>query len=551
MPEGSGFLTDFKRIQVISGVAATSGVIMTVVALFLFPLSAQAKILILWISAATLLFNAVYYLIPRFYLNKNWAFLPDLVFIVAITLVSRILGDYGVIYFLFYMILAGIDAFIFPLHQYLLVMTAMILGVLLSVPSEQIFSARPIYEIYGLLVLAVVLHLIARDALKVRQSKENLEGEIAKLEADKKEIRTLLQSMGDGMFVVDAAGKITFFNRAALSILRIIAPEEKIIGKDINVFLNTIGRNGPEPVTQDVFATLERSLRDDLRVVQIDKVLKLHTNVTPIFNAHNKLQGAIIFFRDITGEKKIDEQKAEFNAIASHELRNPLTVIEGYLYYLLDPGSKLKYDKKTKEYLTKAHGASQELIHLVSDILTVVKVEDDELRVEMQKTNLAELAKKALKAEQKKAREKGLKLQFALASKKVPEIFTDRVKVREILTNLLENGIKFTEKGTVTLELGVLEKEVIISVTDTGAGIADKDQKMVFQKFYRSENWKTRKTGGTGLGLYIAKTLVERLGGRIGVQSSLGKGSRFYFTLPIKEKGEKIVAKVEPTAGKD
>jgi signal transduction histidine kinase len=181
----------------------------------------------------------------------------------------------------------------------------------------------------------------------------------------------------------------------------------------------------------------------------------------------------------------------------------------------------------------------------------VVKVEDDELRVEMQKTNLAELAKKALKAEQKKAREKGLKLQFALASKKVPEIFTDRVKVREILTNLLENGIKFTEKGTVTLELGVLEKEVIISVTDTGAGIADKDQKMVFQKFYRSENWKTRKTGGTGLGLYIAKTLVERLGGRIGVQSSLGKGSRFYFTLPIKEKGEKIVAKVEPTAGKD
>jgi signal transduction histidine kinase len=270
-----------------------------------------------------------------------------------------------------------------------------------------------------------------------------------------------------------------------------------------------------------------------------------------IFSAHNKLQGAIIFFRDITNEKKMDEQKAEFNAIASHELRNPLTVIEGYLYYLLDPGSKLKYDKSTREYLEKAHSASQDLIHLVSDILTAVKAEDGELKVTLAKTNLKELAKKALKDEQKNAKEKGLKLELVEASKKLPEIFTDKVKVREVLGNLLENAIKFTEKGTIRIELGKLENEVIISVTDSGVGIAEKDQKMVFQKFFRSENWKTRKTGGTGLGLYIAKSLTERLGGRIGVQSTPGKGSRFYFTLPIREKAEKFLAESEPASEQD
>jgi two-component system phosphate regulon sensor histidine kinase PhoR len=113
-----------------------------------------------------------------------------------------------------------------------------------------------------------------------------------------------------------------------------------------------------------------------------------------------------------------------------------------------------------------------------------------------------------------------------------------------MVENLVGNAIKFTDHGSVTVELGFLENETIVSIIDTGIGIDPIDQKRIFEKFYRSEGWETRKTGGTGLGLYIVKTLAERLGGGAGVQSELGQGSKFYFTLPIEYKNKVDLKKV-------
>ena len=530
-----GFLTDFKRIQEISGLAAFTGILMTILLLMFVPLSFEAKRNILIIALSALAFTAFYYLIPKLYLNTKLSFLPDIVYIISITLVMMNVGDYGYVYFGFYMILAAVDAFIFPLWQYSIVIGAMCIGIFIANMGQSFeINSQAIYQIYGVLTLAIVTHLISRDAMKVKNQKEVLESDIAALEADKREIRSILESLTEGMFVVDEKNKIIFYNKSALEILNIITTPEKILGKDINDIMNTVGPDGPEPITRKVFGSLEPVRRNDLRLVMTDRVIKLSTNITPVLGEQGKLEGGIIFFRDITKEKNIEEQRAEFNAIASHELRTPLSVIEGYLYFILDPASGAKYDATTKDYIQKAHAASRELIQLITDVLTVVKAEDNELDVKLEKVNFNELIKGVVSDYEKQAELKKIKLKYKITtSKNIPKIETDRIKVKEIISNLLGNAIKFTEKGSVEITLGLLEKELIVSVEDTGPGIALEDQKMVFQKFFRSENWQTRKTGGTGLGLYIVRILAERLGGRVGLQSKLGKGSKFFFTLPL------------------
>lgn len=538
--DNKGFLTDFKRIQEISGLAAVTGILMTIMLLIFVPLSMTAKRNILLIALGALFFTVIYYLIPKLYLNKSLAFLPDLAYITAITMVMTNVGEYGYIYFVFYMLLVAVDAFIFPLWQYGLVVGAMCIGIFIANlgPNFEIRS-QIIYQIYGVLTLAVVTHLISREALRIKNQKEALETEIASLEADKREIRAILESLTEGMFVVDGKNKIIFYNKSALEILNIIATPEKILGKDINDIMNTMGPDGPEPITRKVFGSLEPDRRKDLRLVMPDRVIKLSSNVTPVIGDRGKLDGGIIFFRDITKEKNIEEQRAEFNAIASHELRTPLSVIEGYLYFILDPSSGAKYDSVTKDYVQKAHAASRELIQLITDILTVVKAEDNELEVKLEKVNLDNLIKEIVLDYQKQADPKNIKLKYKTpALKQIPVIDTDRIKVKEIISNLLGNAIKFTDKGSVEISLEAVKGEIIVSVSDTGPGIALEDQKMVFQKFFRSENWQTRKTSGTGLGLYIVRILAERLGGRVGLQSKLGKGSKFFFTLPLEFSGE-------------
>lgn len=534
MQKETGFLTDFKRIQVISGLAATSGVFATLLVLF-YPIPNQVKINIGIAVLFVFIFILIYYLTPALYLNKKLLILPDLVYITALSFVMKELGPHGYIYVIFFMILAAIDAFIFPLFQYAIVIAGMVVGILLAnLQSLAMLERGLFFQIYGVVVIAIVLHLIARDALELREKKEGLETEIEQLENDKREIRTLLESIADGMFVVDAAGKIKFFNKTALSILGVIAPQERILNRDVNDFLPTIGPSGPEPVTREVFGSYKPSRRNDFRLVLSGKVIKLHTNITPVLDEAKRLQGAIIFFRDITKEKNLDEQRAEFNAVASHELRTPLTVIEGYLFCLLDPASGAKYDNLTRDYIEKAHYAAQNLIHLITDILTVVRAEEKELDVNLEKINIKAVLGEVVKNHQDEVKKKNLDLMFSVTAKeKTPQILTDPTKIREVLSNLIENAIKFTEKGQIKVELGLLENEAIVSVADTGEGIDEVDQKNIFQKFYRAENWQTRKTSGTGLGLYIVKTLVERLGGRVGVQSEKGSGSRFYFTLPL------------------
>jgi signal transduction histidine kinase len=225
-------------------------------------------------------------------------------------------------------------------------------------------------------------------------------------------------------------------------------------------------------------------------------------------------------------------EKLRQNMVAdvAHELRTPLSNIQGYLEALRD--GVMKPDKET---IRSLYEEASLLSRLVDDLQELSLAEAGELKLVCRAEDIGELVRQAVAAVEAQERTKGLSLAVELP-KKLPPVNIDSRRIGEVLRNLLENAVAHTGKGdTITVTARQLDKLVEISVTDTGEGIPDKDLPNIFERFYRVDKSRTRATGGSGLGLTIAKRLVEAHGGQIEVQSEPGKGSRFAFTIPVSD----------------
>jgi len=217
-------------------------------------------------------------------------------------------------------------------------------------------------------------------------------------------------------------------------------------------------------------------------------------------------------------------------ADVAHELRTPLSNIQGYLEALRD--GMMKPDKKN---INSLYEEASLLSRLVDDLQELSLAEAGELKLVRQPEDIGELIRQAAAAAEAQEKTKGLSLAVELP-KKLPPVNIDARRIGEVLRNLLENAVAHTGKGdTITVAAKQLDRLVEISVTDTGEGISAKELPNIFERFYRVDKSRTRATGGSGLGLTIAKRLVEAHGGRIEVQSEPGKGSRFAFTLPLSD----------------
>jgi signal transduction histidine kinase len=251
--------------------------------------------------------------------------------------------------------------------------------------------------------------------------------------------------------------------------------------------------------------------------------------------------GVVGVFRDITAEKQEEAQHSEFVSTASHEMRTPIAAIEGYISLALNP-KVAQVDPHAKSYLEKAHAATQHLGELFQDLLTSSKADDGRIASYPTAVEVGEIVAQATEASRFVAQKKGLQLNFQLSTSKevsggkvVRPLFyslVDPNRLREILQNLIDNAIKYTPEGTITVALTGDNNVVQMQVIDTGAGIPQEDIPHLFQKFYRVDSSMTRTIGGTGLGLYISRKLVEMYNGRIWVESQLGKGSTFFINLP-------------------
>ena len=253
--------------------------------------------------------------------------------------------------------------------------------------------------------------------------------------------------------------------------------------------------------------------------------------------------GVIIVFRDVTKEKTEERQQAEFISTASHEMRTPVASIEGYLGLALNP-STAQIDDKARSYIMKAHEVAQHLGRLFQDLLDVTKAEDGRLSNNPRAVEVVSFVQDVVEGLRPQATAKGLILVYKpipdkeeedKSNRRLNPVFyanVDNDHLREVVANLIENAIKYTKQGSVSIDIGGDEKEVEISVQDTGIGIPAEDLSHLFQKFYRVDNSDTREIGGTGLGLYLSRRLAEAMEGRIWAESQHGQGSTFFLSIP-------------------
>lgn len=232
--------------------------------------------------------------------------------------------------------------------------------------------------------------------------------------------------------------------------------------------------------------------------------------------------------------KKLDVAKTEFISIASHQLRTPLTIIKGYISMILE-GTYGNLSKKVKRPLENVYQSNERLIKLVNDLLTVSKVETGKIETNFDRINLEEMISGLLDEFEIRAKEKNLKLKFVKTKKRLPKLFVDKNKIRQVILNLVDNAIRYTNKGEIVISCELRDGNYRIMVKDTGEGMTSEEAAKVFNSFSRGSAGMKFWTEGVGLGLYVAKKFVELHNGRIWAKSEgKGKGSTFYIELPLR-----------------
>lgn len=339
-----------------------------------------------------------------------------------------------------------------------------------------------------------------------------------------------LESTANSIIITDREGSIIFANPAFTTMTGYTV--EEIIGQNLRILKS--GKQDKE-FYQNLWNTITSGQVWHAEIVNRRKDGSLYNEeetITTVQDADGEIINFIAIKQDITERKRIEDMKTEFVSIVSHEFRTPLTSIKGYVDLILE-GDTGEINETQREFLGIAHDETNRLAALVTDLLDVSRIEAGRIKLETEPLAIGEIISAAITSLQPQATEKAVNVTAHLSDESL-QVKGDRDRTNRIILNLLSNAIKYNRQGgqinmVVSRDKGMVQ----IDVVDTGIGISEADTPMLFTKFYKAGATAAVSAGGTGLGLFIAKSLVELQGGKIWVKSEEGKGSTFSFTLPV------------------
>ena len=390
-------------------------------------------------------------------------------------------------------------------------------------------------------VVAVLIVGLAAIAISQTQEVDGAEltrsKELESLQRDR--ILTIVNNLADAVLSTDKDGVIRVYNAASLNLLD---TNKSLNGHHIDEILNLFDQDN-KPL--ELFKKFKEShgvvVRDDLTMSLEGETLRLEVTYSPIRSSYSKTKkaeakdGYIIILRDITKSKSLEEERDEFISVVSHELRTPITIAEGTISNVQVMMERPGIAKNIlKEGIATAHDQVIFLSKMVNDLSTLSRAERG-VADTPEPIEVRTLVDDLYSEYGPQAEKKNLHLNLDLSSH-LGHVSASRLYLKELLQNFITNSLKYTKEGNITLHVSRKDDVVTFEVKDTGIGISKTDQAKIFNKFYRSEDYRTRETGGTGLGLYVAAKLAKKLGTKIELSSRLNHGSSFSFKLPAQDK---------------
>ena len=373
--------------------------------------------------------------------------------------------------------------------------------------------------------------------VSLNQTATRLDRTIRTLTEERNLSAAILGSMVEGVAVVNGAERLVFANPGFASILGLDVPP-------------VAGSSLLEVVRQtELIEAVRRVLAGEPRVEAeiATGTLRQHFFAATVASVRaGETSGAVIVLHDITELRKLERIRRDFVANVSHEFRTPLTAIQGFAETLI--GGAIDDPHNRGRFLGIILEHSRRLARLTEDLLKLSQMDAERLELEIRPVSVSQLIESCYETSQRRALERELSLSLNVPSQ-LPEVAADNRRIQEVLQNLLDNAIQYTlSNGKIVLSAELRNEEVIFTVTDTGIGIPQADQPRIFERFYRVDVARSREAGGTGLGLSIAKHLVEAHGGRIWVDSEVGAGSKFHFSIPVFDP-ERATSRPTITAG--
>ncbi|HLB60959.1 MAG TPA: ATP-binding protein [Patescibacteria group bacterium] len=416
-------------------------------------------------------------------------------------------------------------------HWFLLALIGFITAELLYLSSgtafDTLFTAAYIIKIisYSFTLVGLLMSMYVAF-LEVEQARDKID--------------TILKSIGDGVFVVDAHGTILLMNKVAERMTGMHFPVAK--GKHYKEVFHFISEENPKlpyrSFVEEVIRTGKmKELSHNTLLIRKDGMhIPISDSAAPIKDDQGHVFGCVIVFRDITREKELEKTKDNFLSIAAHQLRTPLGAMRWNMEMILNEDIG-KIPSPIKQIIEQIYTSNRTMIKLVDDLLNVSRIDQRRVSDNPEEVDIAALIHSVITELASESFRRNVKVSLKTVPSKLSSVIIDPARLREVTMNLISNAIKYNRvAGSVDIHIREQDKYFTITLADTGIGIPAEDRAMLFSKFYRAQNARTSATDGTGLGLFVVKSYMEAWGGTVSYTSTLGKGTTFTIILPKKPK---------------